>query len=172
MDQLDSFFASLAFVPMIIRICSPDNLDLFSPRHGFVLLCIWICRRDDLHFKMVTSCLSQIDWSAHITRDRDIFYLLIVPSNVHHRQYCGRSYNDHFLQSHHFFKCCWLDLINTQITNTNNMITTTISTAVATTITSNYAKTLRIGIRCLFKHFFNWILSFWLKWHVAEVESL
>ena len=33
-----------------------------------------------------------IDWSPHITRDRDIFYLLIVPSNVHHHQYCGRFF--------------------------------------------------------------------------------
>ena len=56
MAQLDSFLASLAFVPMIIWICPPDNTDLFSSRLGFVLLWIWICRRDDLHFKMVTSC--------------------------------------------------------------------------------------------------------------------
>ena len=79
MDQLDSFSASLAFVPMIIRICSPDNLDLFScSRHGFVLD-LDLSARDDLHFKIVTSCYSLIDWSTDITQDRDTFYLVIVP---------------------------------------------------------------------------------------------
>ena len=80
MDQLDSFSASLAFVPMIIRICSPDNLDLFScSRRGFVLdLDLDLSARDDLHFKIVTSCYSLIDWSTDITLDRDTFYLVIV----------------------------------------------------------------------------------------------
>ena len=44
----------------------------------FVLLLKWICWRDYLHFKMVTSCWSLIDQGPHITRDRDIFPLLIV----------------------------------------------------------------------------------------------